>query len=160
MFRGGVAGPGVSAFGNTGVWATGWGGEALGLVALEGRQAPGVGSGVVFDELESHFPVHVGAGGDVMLHAPLKGDGVTGWNRWGLWCGRYPADSGLEGAFSMVVREGDRAPGFHPLSVFEEVWPCGVTADGSAIFSASIRKEHDSVGEQTLWIRERMGRCG
>jgi hypothetical protein len=68
--------------------------------AREGATAPGTGGAVY----SAFFDPLVNAAGEVAFVATLKGDGVKGTNRAGLWWG-------VPGGIQKVARLGDSAPG-------------------------------------------------
>lgn len=84
---------------DTGIWSND--GGTLHLVAREGAQAPGCGSGVVFKTfLQFALPDQ----GGVLLFAKLGGTGVVAANDVGIWA----VDSA--GTLQLIAREGDLHP--------------------------------------------------
>jgi hypothetical protein len=96
-----LAGSGVNAMNDTGLWSNGSG--ALELVARGGSQAPGAASGVSFSGFYGAFPLLNNAG-QIAVLADLTGSGVDSTNDGGIWLG--PAAS-----LQLVAREGTQAPG-------------------------------------------------
>ena len=88
---------------NWGIWVSGPGG--LSLAAATGGHAPGLPSGVNFDVngSEVYVPV-VNTHGALAFGAPLAGQGVNSSNSSGIW-------AGLPGSLSLIVQQGDQAPG-------------------------------------------------
>lgn len=83
VFSGGLSGPGVSAANNSAIWT--WkpvGG--FGLVAREGDQVPGAGSGTVFATLGR---AGLSSSGRAAFTAWLGGAGITGASNYGLFAG-------------------------------------------------------------------------
>jgi hypothetical protein len=105
-FAASLTGAGVTSSNDTGVWA----GEAgaFSLLARKGTEAPGAAAGVVFTEL---FLVGGGESGAALLFGRLNGPGVTTTNDEGFWTDRG-------GSLSLLLREGDPAPGVGSGIVF------------------------------------------
>ncbi|MCH8824205.1 MAG: hypothetical protein IH984_11945 [Planctomycetes bacterium] len=103
-FAASLIGPGVDGANNVGVWSEGSG--SLALVARKGSQAPGTAAGVTFLSI---FPGPVtNATGQVAFTAWLTGEGVDGFNHFGVWA------EDPDGLLTLVIREGDQievAPG-------------------------------------------------
>lgn len=101
-----LAGPGVTADNEETVWAGGPG--ALRLVAREGNAAPGLGPGVVFDQLvltgNLEIAPAVNPAGRCAFLARLRGTGVTDANNDSLW-----VEDG-NGDLRLVIREGTLIP--------------------------------------------------
>ena len=75
-----LSGPGISKTNDTGLWSTLSG--QLDLVAAEGSPAPDAG-GAVFDQFQSYALTDDGTA--VTFIATLKGPGVKGTNKTGIW---------------------------------------------------------------------------
>lgn len=92
---------GETAASDRGIWSEGAG--TLALIALEGGAAPGTGGGL-YNVFTSN-PVMTGGGSVVFGNSMLVGPGgVTGLNNGGIW-------SDTSGTLSLIVREGNAAPG-------------------------------------------------
>ena len=95
-----------------GVWSEG-GSQGLRLVALDGRPAPGVEGGI-FTTMIGNYPI-INDAGQVLIRARLAAaPGITGTNNSGVWI----ADAGQ--VPTLVLREGDMAPGASAGAVFAE----------------------------------------
>jgi len=110
-FRSNIAGPGIGAGNDEGIWSEG--GGLLALVAQKGSPAPGTLPGVLFSGLTD--PV-IGNTGANVFGASLAGPGVVPFpginhNDTGLW-------SDASGVLSLVARAGDPAPGMAPNILF------------------------------------------
>lgn len=86
-----------------GVWVADEAGE-LRLVAADGKEAPGVGAGLTFTNLDDARYSYNSAG-ELLLFAQLEGDGLINSNDHGLWMARP------DGSLRLLVREGE------PISV-------------------------------------------
>ncbi|QDT75098.1 DUF7453 family protein [Lacipirellula limnantheis] len=107
-----------------GIWAEGNG--PLELVARSGDPAPGTATGIVFDFLS---PPSFNDAGKSAFYANLRGSNaeLNSNNNEGIWTNR-------SGGLSLVMREGDQAPGL----------PAG------AVFSfnlVSARPQHNNLGQ-------------
>ena len=96
-FRARLYGTGVNQTNEGGIWSDGDGG--LRLVARDGDEAPGTGSGVVFRTLGFVLPT-MNADGQTAFYAYLDGEGVDSTNDFGIWA---EGSLGLE----LVARTGD-----------------------------------------------------
>ena len=102
---------GVDATNNEGVWSQGSGN--LALVARKGDQAPQTPSGSKFNRFNS---VYLNNSGQTTLLATLEQDPSLGINSFtddGIW-------SDASGGLSLVVREGNQAPGVPTGVVFRD----------------------------------------
>jgi hypothetical protein len=112
-FRGVLTGSGVDGTNDMGIWSGG--GGSLSLVAREGGAAPGTDPGVVYGNFMNimNNPVLNGAG-QIAFWGAITGPGVGMANDAGIW-------SGGAGSLSLVMREGDAAPGTDPGVVFADL---------------------------------------
>ena len=102
-FRAPLAGEGINASNDTGLWFGLPG--SLDLIAREGAAAPGTPEGVAFAVFDA--PV-LNAAGQIAFVGGLTGVGVTASNDRGIWA------TDAAGALQLIVREGDSievAPG-------------------------------------------------
>jgi hypothetical protein len=125
-FQADLAGSGVNASNNAGVWSGDPG--ALKLIARKGNQAPGTPTGVNFDRLLA--PVLNNAGQTAFV-AFLTGDGVDSTNNRGIWSERA-------GALQMLVRTGTQAPGTPAGVRFNTFGPPSLNAAGQVMFAARL----------------------
>jgi len=96
-----VKGPGITTDNDEAIFSDAIG-NALGLVAIEGAQAPGVGVGITHSGITN---VHFNDAGRVMFSGQLKGSGVDFTNNTAIWSG-----FNAPGSYSLVVRENNQAP--------------------------------------------------
>jgi hypothetical protein len=140
-FRTGLAGAGVHAGNDQGVW-TGTAG-ALQLAARKGDPAPGLPAGVFVGSLAD--PVLNGAG-HLALSGTLTGPGVTPADDAALWFG--PAQ-----ALQVVARKGDSLPGLPAgtalagFSLGPVINDAGQIALGGLLSGAGV----DSSNDQAIW---------
>ncbi len=94
----------IGSSNDTGIWF--YQGGTLSLFARENTQAPGVPVGAVWDELQTFALQGLNSSGQLALVGRLKtgAGGVTTNDNEGIWAHRG-------GSFSLIVREGDQAPG-------------------------------------------------
>jgi hypothetical protein len=93
-----------------GVWSEG-GGEGLRLIAFDGREAPGV-TGGIYTSLSETYPLINNQGQTAFRSRLAITSGITTLNDTCVWV----ADAG--GVPTLVLREGDSAPGAAPGAVF------------------------------------------
>ncbi|HWL94449.1 MAG TPA: thrombospondin type 3 repeat-containing protein [Phycisphaerae bacterium] len=104
-FIGTLAGTGVGAGNNIGIWSEGQG--DLALVARTGSAAPGTGEGVTFADLgvavsaPGLISLNMNAEGQIAFTALLTGEGVNDTNNQGLWL------SDADGELHLILRTGD-----------------------------------------------------
>ena len=141
-FNGLVAGAGVNASNDGGIWSEA-GGKGLKLVMRESDQAPGTNAGVVFS---SFSPAFLTQSGNIAFRAVLAGSGVNGDNDGGIWSDR--SGNGL----MLVVREQDPAPGTN--SSFQSLFGSlvAVSDDASVAFGATLTgADVDSTNDRGIW---------
>jgi hypothetical protein len=95
-FRAKLAGSGVDATNNEGIWSDGSG--EMALVARTGHQAPGTPSSVNYQSFS--LPA-LNDAGQTAFHAVLTGSGVSDTNDEGIWA------SDANSALQLIVRTGD-----------------------------------------------------
>ncbi len=100
-FEANVKGPGITFENDEAIFSDAIGG-ALGLVATEGAQAPGVGAGITHSGITN---VLFNDSGRVLFSGQVKGTGVDFSNSAGVWSG-----FNAPGSYSLVVRENNQAP--------------------------------------------------
>ncbi|MBA3483847.1 MAG: hypothetical protein H0T51_18740 [Pirellulales bacterium] len=100
---------GVTGNDDTGVWSGN--GGILDLVAREGSHAPGTPTGVIFSHFFLSWTPALGAGGQTGFSGFLRTgvSGATSSDDTGVW-------SEMDGALTLVAREGSQAPGL-PVGV-------------------------------------------
>ncbi|MEL6497992.1 MAG: choice-of-anchor tandem repeat NxxGxxAF-containing protein [Planctomycetota bacterium] len=130
-FSGIVAGVSVTDMNDQGVWSE-TGGTGLRLIAREHQQAPGLDPGVLFDFAGSTALPLVNNAGDLVFVSGLRGAGVTTANDSGIW--QEEAGTGL----SLLVREGDTAPGTNPPVQFAGFSNIAITEEGRMVFLATV----------------------
>ncbi len=137
---------------DTGIWATDEG--TLGLVALEGDGAPDVTDGTF-----AQFNGSIGLGdeGTIAFFARLIGTPINADNEWGLWKGK-------PGALTLLVREGQQAPGLDSGVVFSsfltgigETGPA-VNPYGNVAFHARLRGTGiTAANDDSIWVEDGNG---
>lgn len=111
--------------------------QAIRLVALTGDLAPGATSGESFSSFEintgfiTQVLLDLNASGQVAFTASLSGVGVDSSNAIGNW-------SEGSGTLSLVVREGDSAPGTLGVVVFDKVFGPELNSAGDVNFYANL----------------------
>ncbi len=144
-----VAGEGVTAENDTGLWTDRSG--VLAALALEGESAPGAGTGVEFASFSRHPSVN--ASSDVAFLAHLRGEGAAASDNSGIWF--YPSG----GDPRLVVREGDIA--LHPGARFAVLHEPVVNGRGQVAFLARLRGDEGAgVGPQNNFALFVADRCG
>lgn len=138
-----LAGPGIVATNNAGIWSGTPG--AIALVARRGSQAPGTPTGVNFNfrnVFDDAIPT-ASADGTTVFTSPLTGPGVNATNDSGMWIGQ-------PGAVQMVAREGDSAPGtasgvqFTRFSASTPIADSNVVAFAGALSGAGVSPTNDT----------------
>jgi hypothetical protein len=114
---------------NYGVWSDDSG--ALALVARKGQQAPGTNSGQTFSGLGHPW---LNNAGQIAFQAALEigKNGVTEDNYQGIWRGET-------NALSIVVRQGDQAPGAPDGARFQDFERFAFNEAGRTVGVASLR---------------------
>lgn len=130
VFSGGLGGPGVSASNNSAIWT--WSpSEGFGLVAREGDQAAGAGSGTVFATLGR---AGLSASGRVAFTAWFGGAGVVGTSNYALFAGN------TVNQLALVARTGQAftlpAPGSGTKTIRDIIFDHGPNHSGLSQFSA------------------------
>ena len=116
------------------------------IVAATRSPAPGLGAGINFYDIR--VPA-INARGDVLFHAVLTGNSVTGANDESLWRFR-------DGILSLIAREGDHPPGTANGVVFGSLsagnWPVVSGDSADVAFYASLRgPDIDSSNQGSIW---------
>jgi hypothetical protein len=137
-FYANLAGTGVSATNDSGLWGGPAGG--LALVAREGDPAPGTPAGVAFGNLFGDPVIRDGRVSFLVFNS-LTGAGVSAANDSGVW-------SGAPGGVQLIVREGDPAAGAAAGATYGEVQSNLI--GGSNIGGASARL--GAAGGNGLWV--------
>lgn len=127
VFRGTLAGTGVTEANNMGLWVDR--GAGVGLLARTGGAAPGTGEGVVWRDLA--LQPGITDTGAVVFHGRLAGTGVTPPNDSGIWLG-------LPSGVRLVARAGNAAP--------------GGGGDGGAVFSSFSTRAHVNRSSQVVFV--------
>ncbi|MFN3166099.1 MAG: choice-of-anchor tandem repeat NxxGxxAF-containing protein [Phycisphaeraceae bacterium] len=135
-------------------------GAGLDIIAREGDEAPGTGSGVVFgDNGVNTSALNINEAGQVAFHHPLSGSGVDATNNRGIW-----SDAG--GSLSLIARSGDTPPGFDSEIAFWGVGDPQLNDRGYVMFTAMLTpREHlgasshfiESNSERSIWIADPTG---
>ncbi len=123
-FQGALAGTGINGGNDHGIWR-----DAT-LIAREGDAAPGTSAGVKLSNIDLEDPagpLRLNASGQVAYRASLAGAGVSDSNNVGLW-----RDS------TLIVREGDIAPGSVGGTVFTTLANHQLNAGGQVAFAATL----------------------
>ncbi|MDZ4656850.1 MAG: hypothetical protein SH868_04645 [Bythopirellula sp.] len=141
-----LTGPEVNPANNFGVWSEGPG--ALSLIARRGDQAPGTALGSNFDlSTSSTTRPEFNAAGTTAFRTNLMlsaSAGVDANNNEGIW-------SDATGSLSLVVREGDSAPGTSGASEFSFFLNFELSDAGSIVFTALTRPFAGSGGGYGIW---------
>ncbi|QDV75397.1 DUF7453 family protein [Botrimarina mediterranea] len=128
------AGGSVDATNNSGFWLDGPSG--LQLLAREGTQAPGLVAGAVFESLSTNGVTGtLNNNGQVAFRAFLRqGEGgVNSYNDAALW-------TTLDGPVSLLLREGDQAPGLPNGAFFDSFGePPRLNDSGHILFRGFMR---------------------
>ena len=103
LVRAELAGPNVDNTNDMGLFLVDPSGQ-VSLLAREGDQVPGLAEGVIYASLNTLFLPSFNASGVAVFPAQLAGAGVFTFNDTAIFTGR-PGD------VSLVIREGDEAPG-------------------------------------------------
>lgn len=141
VFRGSLSGPDVSDMNDYGIWSEG--GGSLHLMAREGMLTPGFGEGIRLGT--PHRPDISDAGESIFLMG-LVGPGIDATNNGALW-------SDSNGTVSLVVREGDQAPGLGPNVTLGAGVPA-LNRTGHLAFFAKLKGEGvDSTNDLSVWTR-------
>ena len=132
-FRAFLAGNGVDASNNSGIWSEAAGTPGSpGLVVRQTDAAPGTGTNVVY--IAFNDPV-LNAAGQTAFFAFITGSGVTDSNNSGIWF--EPA--GTLGSPRLVAREGDAAPGTDTGVVYSDfVFDPVINAAGQTAFRGGL----------------------
>ncbi len=139
-FRTQLAGTGVIAANNSGIWSGAPG--ALTLVAHEETQAPNLPAGVEFGSLGSVF---FNGAGQTEFGSGLRGTGVNISNDSVLW-------SEGSGSLSVVLREGDAAPGTPDMvRFFGTGFPTLNSAGHTAFLGAVVGPGVDYDNDKGFW---------
>lgn len=129
--------------------------NALALVARTGDAAPGVSGSVTFAGLgesvdTSSNPV-INSTGDIAFRAILAGDPIGDENNTSIW-------STSSGVPTMLVQEGDQAPGLPDGVVFSGFDPPVLNDAGQVAFRGFIAGEGiDSFNDIGVWAQDRDG---
>ena len=140
---------------DVGVWAE-RNGQGILPVLVEGDRAPGTDTDVIFADMDRNFPDPAyGESGDIAIRARIAGPGVNIDNDSGIWA--FDGDD-----LSLVVREGDAAPGTEPGVVFDHFYSganMGVNYQGQVGFTGVLKgpgvvSNQNSIG---IWAQDEMG---
>jgi MYXO-CTERM domain-containing protein len=122
--------------------------NALSLVARTGgTDAPGAPPGVKFNSF--FVPAALDSSGSIAFFGGLAGPGVNGTNDSGLWAGS-PSQP------SLVMRQGDQAPGAPAGYVFNNAADVLLNDNGGMVFSASLNFNNNGAGVG-IWTRDASG---
>jgi hypothetical protein len=145
-FQAELAGPGVDATNNRGIWVQG---RDIGwtLVARTGDPAPGAASGVNFSALGAAL---LNGPGEIAFLGRVSGPGVSANNDDGIWAERE--GTGL----TLVAREGEPAPGTQSGVQFSTLLARALNAAGQVAFSARLTGSGFSFDEG-IWAQNRSG---
>lgn len=125
-----------------------WNGSEPEVVAYEGMAAPGMGAGVVFDDLA--YRARINNEGEIAFAAKLAGPGITVDNDMSYWIGQ-------PGSAELVLREGDPAPGLGgsiTISGLSWIYP-DIDSRGQTVFTTGLIGPgitSDNAG--CLWLRD------
>lgn len=124
--------------------------NGLSVIALSGDPAPGTGDDVSFDTLAPN--VYLNDRGETLFSASLEGPEVLGLENTGLFL-----DHKVRG-LSLVVREGDPAPGTQGDLTFRHLGTFYPTVNntGQVAFTASLRNA-SSTSDRGIWAQDRQG---
>ncbi len=137
-----VAGDDVSGTNDFAIWSQTPG--ALTLVAREGSPAPGMGTGVVFENLAGSGSPVFSTSGHIAFQATLTGGDVTEDNDLSLWSDR-------SGSLALIAHEGDVAPGAD--ATFSGFGFPLINASGEVAFIAGLRGPTvDSDTNSSTWV--------
>ena len=140
VFRGLLTGTGVDGTNNAGIWSDGSG--SLGLVARDGDAALGAEPGVQYIGL---FASRINEAGRIAFKSTLTGPGVDSTNDRGIW-------SEGSGSLSLVMREGNAAPGTEPGVVYSSVnIPLFNGAGQTAFVSFLTGPGVDNTNDRGIW---------
>jgi hypothetical protein len=126
-FLGTVAGTGVDATNDTGIWS-----ERSGSLAIEYREgdpAGSIGAGVVFDRFRS--PI-ITADGDLMFTSDLIGTGIDATNDSALWTDRF-------GSLALLGQTGAQAPDLAIGVLFDDFDGYTMSDEGFYAFDVDLR---------------------
>jgi hypothetical protein len=135
-----LTGSGVDATNYEGIWSGGVGN--LNLVARRGSRAAGTPTGVVF--ATSSNPV-LNAAGNTAFNSQISGPGVTPSNDQGIW-------SGSAGSLTLVVRNGNLAPGIPGVNIWSLGHPVINEAGKTAFWSGLSGSGVDAFNDEALWL--------
>ena len=141
LYQAELAGPGVDATNDYGLWAVPVGGPTK-LVVRDGDPAPGMPSGTIFTSFDFHFS----DSGKVAINASVGGSGITTDNDRGVWIGD---EDGLE----LIAQEGSPAPGL-PGQSFHSLERMGMSDDGNVAFFATYGAGGAGSG---VWVTDDAG---
>lgn len=145
-FHARLAGTGVDASIDYGIWSNGSGSTYL--LAREGSSAPGTPAGVYFHSLE--HPLLNGAG-RTAFYGTLTGAGVDDANDEGIWSEGF-------GTLDLVAREGSHAPGTYADVVFSSLDEPVLNGAGPTAFRAQLTGVGiDSSNDYGLWAQDPEG---
>ncbi len=146
-YRSSVAGVGVETTNDSGLWVD-MGNNSL-LVAREGEIAPGT-SGALFGSMSA---ININnLEGEAAFSAELSGAGVDESSDRGIW--RVAAD----GAESLVVREGDPAPGAGAGVTFSGAYLAGLSDGGDLAFTGWLDGVGiDNTNDRGIWRQQAGG---
>ncbi len=142
VFLGTLAGPGIDFNNDKGFWTNRSG--SLELIVREGDQAPGLPSGVRFDNLAfGKYTSEINAADQIAFAAKLRNSGSP--NDYGIW-------SEGSGSLQLVVRTGDHAPGTLMDVNFLDFEPPELNSASKIAFEASLMGASvDSTNDSGIW---------
>jgi len=112
-------------------------------VATSGQQAPGTSAGTTFAGFNPGIPV-VGSN-QLIFNGELNGAGVDGTHLNGIWTVN-------NGSTSLLVRQGDMAPGLSPSTTFKSFSKGQININGHAMFSAALDGTgYNSSNDNGIW---------
>ncbi len=151
--RGVVTGPGVSDANGEAIWAERPNG--LALVARAGDPAPGMPSGVRFDNFYDNLPtsdaIALNDSGHLAFRAATIGSGLTTANNVGIW-------SDASGSLSLTARTGNQAPGTAAGVTFSSLLAPALNNAGQVAFIATLTGSGVTLTNNTgIWATDRSG---
>jgi hypothetical protein len=123
LYKGRVSDGDRDPFNDNGLWLAD--DDSTKLIMHSGQQAPGFPSGVFMRGLGGSINSRT----QMLVSGSLSGEGVSPYNDFALWT------RGTSGAFQVVAREGDEAPGLPSEYVFMDRGDVGLIYPGASLNS-------------------------
>ncbi len=137
-FPGVVRGDFIDSTNNGGIWAED--SDTLRLIAQEGEPAPGLPSGVDFDEffLPTALGPRINSVGQIAFTGSFRGNGIDSFNNRGIWSDR-------SGTLELLVQSGSQAAGAPSGYTFSSFRGFSFNSAGHVAFRPSLRRQNDSL---------------